>query len=316
MVNEQPRVRRVKVTVEAIAEITDQAALEQAVLAGIDAAGFHAGEGSTAEEARAQERKQVPGDPVAAVGWIADPFSVVPDLPGINVYERASSVAEVDEHGDARPQQPDFAALFPLCRCAKESCNTCSGFQLTPQTAAALWTAGQILADRAYDDVEEHGDKPVPGEDEWTLSGRYPRMTWAQDAVWRRQAARAYDDLTADLEAGEWPCPRRPAEEMALHLVLRDVTSAAGDGWAWGEEEEEEGARLPVHPDDFSWDLAQDVLFQDTDILALFNPDLDGIEDPADELNLQMRIGDYRPQAWFKAFANMDPRDGRRPFRR
>ena len=172
MVNEQPRVRRVKVTVEAIAEITDQAALEQAVLAGIDAAEFHADEGSTAEEARAQERKQVPGDPVAAVGRIADPFSVVPDLPGIGVYEGASSVAEVDEHGDARPRQPDFAALFPLCRCAKESCNTCSGFQLTPQTAAALWTAGQILADQAYDDVEEKRDKPVPGEDEWTLLGR------------------------------------------------------------------------------------------------------------------------------------------------
>jgi hypothetical protein len=303
MVNEQPRVRRVKVTVEAIIEITDQGALEQAVLADIDATEFHADEGSTAEEARAQERKQVLGDPVAAVGWIADPFSVVPDLPGIDVYEGASSVAEVDEHGFARPQQPDFAALFPLCRCAKESCNTCSGFQLTPQTAAALWTVGQILADRAYNDVE----------DEWTLFGRYPRMTWAQDAVWRRQAARAYDDLTADLEAGEWPCPRCPAEEMALHLILRDVTSAVGDDWAGGEEE---GARLPVHPDDFNWDLAQDVLFQDTDILALFNPDLDGIEDPADELNLQMRIGDYRPTAWFKAFANMDQRDGRRPFRR
>ena len=313
MRNEQPPRRRVKVTVEAFVEVIDEAALEQAVLAGIDATDVHADEGSTAEEARAQERGEVLGDPVAAVGWIADPFSVVPDLPGIEVHEGASSVTEVDEHGFARPPRPDFEALFPLCRCTKESCTTCSGFQLTPRTATALWTVAQILADHAYDDVEERGDEPVFARREWALFGLYPRITWAQSAVWRRQAARAYDDLAADLEAGEWPCPRSPAEEMALHLILRDVPAATDDGWAGLDNE---GTRLPAHPDDFNWDLAQDVLFQDTDILALFNPDLDGIEDPDGELNLQMSIGDYRPQAWFEAFANMDPRDGRRPFRR
>lgn len=313
MRNEQPRHRRVKVTVEAFVEVTDEAALEQAVLAEIDATDLHAGEGSTAEEARTQEREVILGDPVAAVGWIADPISVVPELPGIEVREGASSVVEVDELGFARPPRPDFAELFPLCQCAKESCTTCSGFQLTPRTATALWTVAQILADHAYDDVEEHGNQPVLAKNEWALFGRYPRITWTQDAVWRRQAARAYDDLTADLEAGEWPCPRCPAEEMALHLILRDVPAAVDDGWAGLGEE---GARLPAHLDDFNWDLAQDVLFQDTDILALFKPDLDGIEDPESEANLRMRIGDYRPQAWFEVFANMEPCDGRRPFRR
>jgi hypothetical protein len=93
--------RLVKVIVEAFVEITDETALEQAVLAEIDATDFHAGEGSTAEDARAQEREKVVGDPVTAVGWIADPLSVVPDLPGIEVHEGASSVVEVDEHGFA-----------------------------------------------------------------------------------------------------------------------------------------------------------------------------------------------------------------------
>jgi hypothetical protein len=112
--------------------------------------------------------------------------------------------------------------------------------------------------------------------------------------------------LAADLEAGEWPCPRCPAEEVALHLILRDVPAAVDDGWARLDKED---TRLPALPDDFNWDLAQDVLFQDTDILALFNPDLDGIEDPGGELNLQMSIGDYRPQAWYEAFANMGGRN-------
>jgi len=38
-----------------------------------------------------------------------------------------------------------------------------------------------------------------------------------QDAVWRRQAARACDDLTDDIAAGRWPRPTCPGEEMALH---------------------------------------------------------------------------------------------------
>jgi hypothetical protein len=99
---------------------------------------------------------------------------------------------------------------------------------------------------------------------------------------------------------------------MALHLILRDAAAAIQDGWAWILEE----ATLPSHPDDFDWDLVGDVLFQDNDILALFNPHLDGIEDPDAEVNQNFRIGDYRPQAWFETFNNMEPCDGPDPFRR
>ncbi len=99
--------------------------------------------------------------------------------------------------------------------------------------------------------------------------------------MWRRQAARAYDDLSEDLAQGREPLPRNSAEEMALHLTLRETAAAVAD-----------------------------------DILALFAQDLDGIEDPDDGLNREIGIGDYRPAAWFTSFDNSDPRDGRRPFRR
>lgn len=62
--------------------------------------------------------------------------------------------------------------------------------------------------------------------------------------------------------------------------------------------------------------MASEVLFQDHDILDLFNVEMDGIEDPDSEHNWAMGIGDYRPQAWFRPFLNVDPRDGRRTFRR
>jgi hypothetical protein len=311
MADEHRKVRRFKVTAETFVEIHDEKALEQAVLADIDAARFEPTGGQTVEEARRKEREQVLGDPAGALGWIADSLAVVPDMPGLEIREGMISLAEVGPDGRDLREWPDFGSLFPTCRCGCQACGECAGFQLTPRTAAVLWQVGQVLADQGYDDVQEHGDEPVAGGGDWMLFDHYPRVTWHQDAIWRRQAARAYDDLIADIAAGDWPCPRCPAEEMALHLMLRDAAAVA-DGWAWIVDK----AKVPPNPDDFNWDDVQDGLFQDTDILALFNPHLDGIEDPEVEVNRNMRIGDYRPQAWFDTFANMQRRDGRRPFRR
>ncbi|MEV6228106.1 hypothetical protein AB0L88_09590 [Saccharopolyspora shandongensis] len=171
----------------------------------------------------------------------------------------------------------------------------------------------QMLADQAYDDVIEHGDEAIENESAWNIFAEYPRITWRQDAVWRRQAARAFDDLAADLATGDWPLPRCPAEEMALHLTLRYAQAAVDDGWAGFDGPLK---HVPEHPDDFEWDVLYDILFQDLDILSLFDMELDGIEDPETETNRSFGIGDYRPQAWFQSFNNMEPRDGRRPFRR
>ncbi|WP_328851224.1 hypothetical protein OG994_25625 [Micromonospora globbae] len=78
----------------------------------------------------------------------------------------------------------------------------------------------------------------------------------------------------------------------------------------------EELAKLPEHTDDYDWDTAYEVLLQDDDILNLFDVQPDGVEDPDSEHNRFMRMGDYRPAAWFRPFSNVTPRDGRRPFRR
>src|SRR5207253_219582 len=130
----------------------------------------------------------------------------------------------------------------------------------------------------------------------------YPRITWRQNAVWRRQAARSFDDLTADLAAGDWPQPRCPGEEMALHLMLRCAEAELTD-----DEESEVAStwmRIAEHPEDFRWRRLEDELFQDIDILHLFDAELDGIEDPDAETNMEIRMGDYRPSAWFETFLN------------
>src|SRR5699024_5338749 len=111
-------------------------------------------------------------------------------------------------------------------------CTQCAGFQLAPRTAAALWTAGKLLADHAYDDVTTFGDDPVvPEASAWMLFDEYQRMTWRQNAIWRRQAARSFDDLTTDIVSGDWPQPTCPAEEMALHRMLSYAADGVRDGW-------------------------------------------------------------------------------------
>ncbi|MDQ7909090.1 hypothetical protein RB614_31665 [Phytohabitans sp. ZYX-F-186] len=242
-----------------------------------------------------------------------DIFGLLPDVPGAQIVQGSDRTVEVDEAGLELSTNPDFAALFPVCRCGKDSCDACGGFQLTPRTAAVLWAMAHLLSDRGYDDVAEYGDDPVTDDDGWALFGQYPRITWQQDAVWRRQAARAFDDLAADIEAGRWPRPTCPGEEMALHLMLQNAPDAVQDGCTGIDDTLPE---LPEHPDDYDWDMASEVFFQDHDILDLFDMEKDGIEDPETELNRATGMGDYRPQAWFQTFLNMPPRDGRRPFRR
>lgn len=306
--------RRFMITAEVLVEVTDAAILRRAALDRVAEAGFVADGDRSADQVRAAEHDDVHADVAAALGWVVNAEAIVEGAVGAEVV---GSTTSVDDEGSAESGavgMPDFAALFPLCRCGADDCEDCSGFQMTPRSAAILWAVAQLHADFAYDDVQQFGDAVVSEKDDgWAVLADYPRITWGQDAVWRRQAARAFDDLAADLAAGQLPLATCPGEEMAVHLMLRSAQGAAADGWGVPPETL---ILLPEHGGDFDWDLAVDVLLQDEDILHLFDEQLDGIEDPESEENQRFRIGDYRPEAWFKPFRNAAQRDGRRPFRR
>ncbi|WP_204299614.1 hypothetical protein [Actinoplanes campanulatus] len=306
--------RRFKITAEVLVEVADAAILREAALDRVAEAGFVANGDRGVDEVRAAERDAVRADVTASLDWVVDADAIVADAVGVEVVGSTVSVGKEGAAGAGAEGLPDFAALFPVCHCGSDDCDDCSGFQMTPRSAAILWAVAQLHADFAYDDVQQFGDTPVSEKDGgWTAFADYPRITWGQDAVWRRQAARAFDDLAADLAAGQLPLATCPGEEMAMHLMLRSAQAAAADGWGVPPEKLN---LLPEHEDDFDWDLAVDVLLQDEDILHLFDEQLDGIEDPESEENQRFRIGDYRPEAWFKPFQNAEPRDGRRPFRR
>ncbi len=206
---------------------------------------------------------------------------------------------------------PDFAALFPVGD-AVGSGELDGGWQPSPRTAAVLYHTVSLLADDAYDDVEQHGGDPVAADGGWNLFDRLPRICWRQDLLWRRQAARAFDDLTGDLCEGRWPLPRCNAEELALHLAIADAPELL----AMPEVAGPALSNLPEHGDDYDWDMCSQVLFQDHDILMVADAAMDGIEDPASAANRQCGIGDLRPSNWFRPFGNVEPRDPHRGFRR
>jgi hypothetical protein len=219
--------------------------------------------------------------------------------------------------------EPDFLALFPVRSCERDhadwdeemECGVCGDWQLTPRTADMLHTTLENLSDEAYNDVEEHGSDPVTRENahDWDLFNRLPRITWQAGADWRRQVARACEDLSQDLSAGHWPVPRNNAEEMALHLAIEDAPDYLDEA---EDSEDERHSALPKHPDDYAWDKCSDLFFQDHDILMLFDEGLDGFENPSTDINKHFRVGDLRPEAWFKFFNNVEPRDPNRGFRR
>ncbi|MET9294150.1 hypothetical protein [Streptomyces sp. NPDC003077] len=246
--------------------------------------------------------------------WSEDP--VIADFgPG---WRRKAAARQVESaKPSTKEKSPDFAALFevqpPHCEdpeCEDERCR----WQLTPRTADVLYTELCVLADQAYDDCEELGDKPVvPDEHEglWGVFTSLPKLTFTADLRWRRRFARAADDLAGDLERGQWPEPTCTAEELALHLAVRYARDRGDEDHVVGEH-----GSLPTHRDDYDFEMCAEVFFQDTDVLMLYSARFDGIEDPDDETNQYMGIGDLRAAAWFEPFGNVPARDPHRGFRR
>lgn len=210
------------------------------------------------------------------------------------------------------PDLSRFADLFPPVTDPDD-------WNLTSRTAAALSACLVVIADQAYDDVITLCDAPADNDRGWGVFNRLPRLSWNQPASWRRQVARAADDLAADIEAGDWPEPRCTAEELVLHLALQDAPSTielAEDAAAADGTEPWITRGLPPHPDDYDWEQCADLLFQDTDVLMLYDAALDGIENPDGDESRYLGMGDLRASNWFEWFLNVEPRDPSRPFRR
>ncbi|MEU7108213.1 hypothetical protein ABZ951_24685 [Streptomyces sp. NPDC046215] len=184
----------------------------------------------------------------------------------------------------------------------------------TPRTLRILRAAFGLLADMAYDELEEIGDARVDLQDNYAfLFSDMPVLTWRQKTGWRRQMARCFDDLADDIEVGNWPLPTCTGEEMAMHLALDHASSMVTDE---PDLVTELVKGLPEEPGDYDWELCMTTFLEDTDVLFLYEPWSQGIEDPHSPLNQHLGIAGLEADRWFKPFYEGRARDPERGFRR
>ena len=181
--------------------------------------------------------------------------------------------------GTAFPDVPDFARLYDD-----------PDWPLTPSMARYLWESALMLADT-------HRDR-----DTWNLLREElpPIARSLVDDVWMRRFVSCFDALAARLATSQFEpgeLASSTGEEMALHLVIDSAEAGVNDGTIPVD------LSLPEHAagdHDFEW--ARDVLFEDHDVLLLFDASLDGIEETDSELNQQFHFANLHPQRWFLPF--------------
>ncbi|KOV94596.1 MULTISPECIES: hypothetical protein [unclassified Streptomyces] len=184
---------------------------------------------------------------------------------------------------------------------------------LTARTAAVLRLAGQELSALAWQEIAALGDEPLP-RGAGGVFGRLPAITLRCDGQWRRQMARAFDDLAGDLQAaGEaWTGPRCTGEEMALHLMIDRARSITANR---PNAVRDLVAGLPHSHADYDWHGCSSDLFEDHDVLMLFDARLDGIEDAGSDIHQAMGIVNLAPGEWFEPFQTDHARDPGRGYR-
>lgn len=128
------------------------------------------------------------------------------------------------------------------------------------------------------------------------------------DRAWLDRFINCFDALAERLASADFE-DTGPAsctgDEMALHLVIRLAEDLVADGVL--DPAGEPASPLPVvDEDDPDFNLARDALFADHDVLALFQPALDGIEDPGNDLNRRFRMANLHPTQWFIPFGDDD----------
>jgi hypothetical protein len=182
---------------------------------------------------------------------------------------------------------------------------------LTARTQTVLRLALEELSGQAWSEAAALGDKPLH-RGAGGVFGALPPVTLRQDGNWRRQMARAFDDLAADLSSGAEVRPRCTGEEMALHLGI-----ARAEGLTRNRPRlvREAVADLPEHRRDFDWSACSDELFEDHDVLMLFDASLDGVEDSGSDVNQALGMVNLAPLDWFAPFDPEQARAGDRGFR-
>jgi hypothetical protein len=187
-------------------------------------------------------------------------------------------------------QAPDFAALFPPSEDIEAG--------LTPRTAVLLHDVLRYLSEVGRARASIVGERAVCEADD-DLFTALPEFTWRQGQSWRCRFVDGFDRLAARLAQGRAPLPSTPAEEYALWLA---ITQAALLIAVQPELVLRTVHDTPSDEGDFDWQWCQVRLFRHGYVPLLTHAEFAGLEDPGNEANRWLGIGDYRPINWFLGF--------------
>jgi len=171
---------------------------------------------------------------------------------------------------------PDFATLYGT-------------LDLSPTMAAKLWTVAVMIGDSFTEGMGEIWLADLP-----TVAKQF-----ADEAFIAAFAAR-FEVLAQRIAAGlqeTTDITTCTADEVALHMVIDRAEELEDEGLfcgGWIDALEQQA------DDDFLG--AEDMLFRDFDVLLLFDPSLDGVEDPDSEAYQAEGFENLHPRDWFKTF--------------
>lgn len=165
---------------------------------------------------------------------------------------------------------------------------------IRPVVALHLWFAASALAERA--------DRSV-----MSVAGGLPPIAklWVDHPAWADRLAGCYRMVRDRLAVAAFPVARCTGEEFALHMAISAAAQLAAEGL--GPDTVDYGMQVMPDPDAGDFVVAHEDLFADDDLMMLFEPVLDGIEDPGTEANQRRGIGPYlHPSRWFDPFPGYD----------
>jgi len=172
---------------------------------------------------------------------------------------------------------PDFATIY-------------ADSSLAPRMAATLWVVALLAYDAIRDDVPEMWLEDLPRVAQSFADEQFVAAFGSRFDRVAVRIAGGFDD-PADLTT----CT---ADEMALLMVINFARDTHADGPMGNEWIED----LPRRPTDEDYGWTREILFEDLDIEVLYNPALDGAEDPESEVYLTEGYANLHPRDWFKPF--------------
>lgn len=162
------------------------------------------------------------------------------------------------------------------------------GSPIGPRMGLTLWCAARVIV--ARNDFE-----PLAVVEGLPVVAR----TFVNQPAWRAQLHQCFRTVRDRLAVADLPLARSTGEEYALHLIISAGATLEARGHAPAPEEF--GMQLLPDPDDRDYVAAHQSLLAGSDLLLLFDPLMDGIEDEHSLLNRRLRIGPLlHPARWFE----------------